>query len=80
MGTGIAIAVAGVALTLLALALLTNYRRFGDKAAVFGGSLTFMVGGGDALRRPRRASVVWGLILLIIGLGWTIGGVILAAK
>lgn len=60
MGTGIVITAAGVVMTLLALALLTNYRRFGERVAVFGGSLTFMVGGGKALRQPRRASVLRG--------------------
>jgi hypothetical protein len=80
VGTGLAIAAAGLVMTMIALALLTNYRGFGNKVAMFGGSLTFIFGGGNALRRPRRASVVWGLILLIIGLGWSIGGVILATK
>jgi len=80
VATGIGLAAAGVLMSLLAVALLTNYRRFGDKAAVFGGSLTFMVGGGNALRRPRRASSLWGLILLIIGIAWVVGGLVLATN
>jgi hypothetical protein len=41
--TGIGIAAAGVVMSLLALALLRNYRELGDKTATFGGSLTFIV-------------------------------------
>jgi len=50
------------------------------QAARFGGALTFMVGGGDALRRPRRASRICGLFLLIIGVAWVVGGVVLATR
>jgi hypothetical protein len=39
-----------------------------------------MVGGGNALRRPRRASSLWGLILLIIGIAWVVGGLVLATN
>jgi hypothetical protein len=67
-------------MTLVALALLTNYHRLGDKAALFGGSLTFTVGGGDALRGPRRASAIWGLLLLILGIVWVVGGLVLASR
>jgi len=67
-------------MTLVALGLLTNYRRLGDKAATFGGSLTLMAGGGDALRRPRRASAIWGVLLLIIGVVWVVGGLVLASS
>lgn len=80
MGTGIAVAAAGVVLTLLGLALLMNYRRFGDRAAVFGGSLTFMIGGGNALRRPRRVTMIWGVVALIIGVAWVVGGLVLATR
>jgi hypothetical protein len=80
VGTGIGFVVAGVVMSFLALALLTNYRRLGHKAATFGGSLTFMIGGGDALRRPRRASAIWGLVLLIIGIAWIVGGLVLASR
>ncbi|HEU5372292.1 MAG TPA: hypothetical protein VFU51_07890 [Gaiellaceae bacterium] len=80
MGTGIVITLAGVVITLLGVALLTNFRSLGERTAVFGGSLTFMVGGGDALRRPRRVSLVWGVLLMIIGFGWFVGGLYLATK
>ena len=79
MATGIGIAIAGVLMSFVAVALLTNYRQFGEKTATFGGSLTFMVGGGEALRRPRRVSVIWGVILLVIGVAWVVGGVVLAS-
>jgi hypothetical protein len=80
VATGIGIAAAGVVMTLAALALLTNYRRFSDKAAMLGGSLTFMVGGGGALRRPRRASATWGLLLLVLGVVWVVGGLVFALR
>jgi hypothetical protein len=67
-------------MTLLAVGLLANYRGFGDKTARFGGTLTLMFGGGETLRRPRRASAIWGVILLIIGVAWVIGGIVLATK
>ena len=80
MGAGIAIAGVGLAMTLLGVALVTNYCRSGERAAFFGGSLTFWVGGGDALRRPTRAASIWGVILLVLGVLWIIGGLVLASR
>jgi hypothetical protein len=48
--------------------------------AKLGGALTLMFGGGDGLRRPRRASMIVGLICLLIGAFWVIGGISLAAR
>ena len=73
---GAAAIVIGLAVVSLGMALFSNFRGMGQRAATFGGAITFLFDGGQTLRRPARAYQAWGAVLIFGGALAVLGGIL----
>jgi len=65
---GVLCILGGLLAAAVGVALAANVGGVGERAATFGGAITFLFDGGETLRHRQRAYRAWGAVLFVGGL------------